>query len=57
VRPLLLVYVAGYRVAQDPSLDFVCYGAESVEGGVMVEYPKWQERVTPDGMLRSIFSS
>jgi hypothetical protein len=50
----LNVYVPDYNLGEDASLDIACFGAESVEDGVMVEYAEWEARVSPDGILRSI---
>ncbi|HEY5271756.1 MAG TPA: hypothetical protein VIJ34_00830 [Acidimicrobiales bacterium] len=54
VRPTVNVYVPDYDLGEDSSLDTACFGSESVEGGVMVEYAEWEARVSPDGILRSI---
>jgi hypothetical protein len=54
VGPVVNVYVPDYNLGEDSSLDIACCGAESVEDGVMVVYAKWEARVSPDGILRSI---
>src|SRR5271155_2272012 len=50
VRPIAYVSVPDYNLGEDSSLDIACFGAESVEDGVMVEYPEWEARVSPDGI-------